>query len=105
VEKRMVPTLKMEAKEKKGLDFLQSICHYVSQQKVGYIIMFLQRFLRRHLVSEINLGNYYQVLGAISSGFANNRVLMDFSLLKEILPTELRLRLECMILKPMKKEL
>jgi hypothetical protein len=72
-----IPTLKMEAKKRKGLDLLRLVCKCVSEKKVSYIIDFLQKYLNEHLLSEDNIGKYDQMLGAISSGLATNSKVLD----------------------------
>lgn len=86
VEKGEVPTLKMEAKKKKGLDLLQLLCRYISPGKLGYIIEFLEKYLREHLVTEVNLGKYDQMLGSISAGLSANQSLLNSSHTPELLP-------------------
>lgn len=41
VQRGEVPTLKMEAKKKKGLELLQMLCRYISHNKLSYLINFL----------------------------------------------------------------
>ena len=72
VEKHGVKTLKLEAKKSKGLDTLQLVCKSISAPRLGYLIDFLEKYLREHLVTEVNLGKYDHMLGAITAGLAHN---------------------------------
>ena len=64
--------MKIEAKKRKGLELIQLICKHVSHNKLNYIIEFLEKYLREHLVTEINLGKYDLILGSISAGLSHN---------------------------------
>lgn len=76
----------MEAKKKKGLELLQILCRYISHHKISYIIEYLEKYLREHLITEENLGKYDQLLGAISSGLSANRLLIDSKNTATLLP-------------------
>lgn len=65
---------------------LQILCKSISQNKIGYIIEFLEKYLREHLVTEVNLGKYDQMLGAISSGLSSNNKLIDPENASTLLP-------------------
>jgi hypothetical protein len=77
VEKREVKTLKMEAKKQKGLELLQLVCRAISADRIAFIIDFLEKYLRDHLVSEANLAKYDHMLGAITAGLAHNSSALD----------------------------
>lgn len=54
------------------MDTLQLVCKAISAPRLGYLIDFLEKYLREHLVTEVNLGKYDHMLGAITAGLAHN---------------------------------
>jgi hypothetical protein len=87
VERHEVKTLKVEAKKQKGLEILQIVCRAISADRIGYIIDFLEKYLRDHLVTEVSLGKYDHMLGAINAGLAHNASALDSSNTAILLPT------------------
>ena len=77
VERREVKTLKSEARKQKGLEILQVVCRAISADRVAFLIEFLEKYLRDHLVSEANLAKYDHLLGAITAGLAHNSAALD----------------------------
>ena len=77
VSKGEVPTLKQEAKKRKGLDLLQLLCRNVTHNRLPFIIEFLEKYLRDHLNTETNLGKYDLMLGCINAGLGHNHSLLS----------------------------
>ncbi len=72
VARREAPTLKMEARKRKGLDLLQLVFGVLGRGQLNYCIDFLEKYLCLHLTSEDSLGKYDQMLGALAKGLSNN---------------------------------
>jgi hypothetical protein len=77
----------MEAKKHKGLEILQIICKSISAGRISFIIEYLEKFLREHLVTEVNLGKYDQMLGFITSGLGQNTSVLDSTNTIVLLPS------------------
>lgn len=77
VARREAPTLKMEARKRKGLDLFQLVFTVIGKTQLNYCIDFLEKYLCQHLTSEDSLGKYDQLLGALGKGLANNPEITD----------------------------
>lgn len=53
---------------------------------MGYLIDFLEKYLREHLVTEVNLGKYDHMLGAITAGLAHNSSALQADNAAALLP-------------------